>query len=138
MLLDDAPPVVPGGSVVPPPVSLPEAAVRIPAPQVKELPTPAPPQLKPGGNLQAPKLIKRVTPVYPAAAQAANIQGKVRFTAAIGKDGKIQNVQVVSGHPVLIPAATEAVKKWVYEPMKLNGEPTEVVTQIEVNFALRQ
>jgi protein TonB len=138
VLLDDAPPVVPGGPVVPPPVSLPEAAVRIPAPQVKEPPTPAPPQLKPGGNLQAPKLIKRVTPVYPAAAQAANIQGKVRFTAAIGKDGKIQNVQVVSGHPVLIPAATEAVKKWVYEPMKLNGEPTEVITQIEVNFALRQ
>lgn len=135
-LLDDAPPVVPSGSVVPPPVSLPEAAVRIPAPQVKQ--PPAPPPLKTGGNLQAPKLVKRVEPVYPPAAHAANIQGKVRFTATIGKDGSIQNVQVVSGPPVLIPAATEAVKKWVYQPMTLNGEPTEVVTQIEVNFALHQ
>jgi protein TonB len=136
VVLDDAPPVVPSGSAVPPPVSLPEAAVRIPAPQVKE--PPAPPQLKTGGNLQAPKLVKRVTPAYPPAAQVANIQGKVRFTATIGKDGTIQNVQVISGPPVLIPAATDAVKKWVYEPMKLNGEPTEVITQIEVNFALRQ
>jgi TonB family protein len=134
----DAPPVVPSGSVVPPPVSLPEAAVRIPAPQVKEPPAPPQPRLKAGGNLQAPKLVKRVTPVYPAAAQVAHIQGMVRFTATIGKDGTIQNVQVVSGPPLLIPAATEAVKKWVYQPMTLNGEPTEVVTQIEVNFALHQ
>jgi len=138
VLLDDAPPVVPSGSVAAPSVSLPEAAVRIPAPQAKEPPAPAPAQPKTGGNLQAPKLVKRVAPVYPSAAQAAHIQGTVRFTAMIGKDGTIQNVQALSGPPVLIPAATEAVKKWVYQPMTLDGTPTEVVTQIDVNFALRQ
>jgi len=135
--LPDALPVVTGGTApVPAPVPVPEAAVRLPAPQVKE--PPAPSRTKTGGNLQEPKLIKRITPVYPATAQAANIQGKVRFTATIGKDGTIQNLQPISGPPVLIPAATDAVKKWVYQPMMLNGEPTEVITQIEVNFALRQ
>ena len=134
VLPDDAPPVVTaGGSVLPPPVNLPEAAaVRLPAPQVKE------PSRKTGGELQAPKLLRRVSPVYPPSALSANIQGRVRFTATIGKDGTIRNVQAVSGPPVLIPAATAAVKQWVYQPMMLNGEPTEVVTQIDVNFALHQ
>ena len=135
VLLDDAPPIVQGGSVVPSPVSLPDAAVQLPAPPVKQPPAPRP---RAGGNIQAPKLVKRVAPVYPPTAHAANIQGTVRFTATIGKDGTIQNLQVVSGPPVLIGAATEAVKQWVYQPMTLDGEPTEVVTQIELNFALRQ
>jgi len=135
-MLLDAPPVVGGGPLAPSPVNLPEAAVRLPAPQVKE--PAAPKQMKTGGNLRAPLLVKRVTPVYPPAAKAANIQGKVRFTATIGKDGTIQNVEVVNGPAILVPAATEAVKKWVYQPMLLNGEATEVVTQIEVNFELHQ
>ncbi len=60
----------------------------------------------------------------------------VRFTAIIGKDGTIQNLTVVSGHPLLVPAAQDAVKQWVYKPTLLNGEPVEVVTQIDVNFTL--
>ncbi len=88
--------------------------------------------------MQAANLIKKVTPVYPPLAKQARIQGTVRFTAIIGKDGTIQNLQMVSGHPMLVPSATDAVKQWVYRPTLLNGEPVEVVTQIDVNFTLSQ
>jgi protein TonB len=60
----------------------------------------------------------------------------VRFNAVIGKDGSIQNLTLVSGHPLLVPSATEAVRQWKYQPTLLNGEPVEVVTQIDVNFTL--
>ena len=56
----------------------------------------------------------------------------------IAKDGTIQELQVVNGHPLLVPAALEAVKQWVYQPTLLNGEPVEVITQIDVNFTLSQ
>ena len=62
----------------------------------------------------------------------------VRLNAIIGKDGTIQNLKVISGHPLLVPAAMEAVKQWVYKPTLLNGEPVEVVTSIDVNFTLSQ
>ena len=91
-----------------------------------------------GGQVQAANLIKKVTPSYPPLAKQARIQGTVRFTAIIGKDGTIQNLQLVSGHPMLVPSATEAVKQWVYKPTLLNGEPVEVITQIDVNFTLSQ
>ena len=68
----------------------------------------------------------------------ARISGQVRFTAIIGKDGTIQNLQLVSGHPLLVAAAQEAVKQWIYKPTLLNGEPVEVITQIDVNFTLSQ
>jgi periplasmic protein TonB len=92
--------------------------------------------IKVGGNLQAANLVKRVTPVYPPLAKSSHIQGTVRFTALIAKDGTVQNLQLISGHPVLVQAAADAVKRWVYRPTLLNGEPTEVITQIEVNFTL--
>ena len=75
---------------------------------------------------------------YPPLAKQARIQGTVRFNAVIGKDGTIQNLTLVSGHPLLVPSATEAVHQWVYQPTLLNGEPVEVVTQIDVNFTLSQ
>ena len=62
----------------------------------------------------------------------------VKLNAIIGRDGTIQNLTVVSGHPLLVPSALEAVKQWVYAPTLLNGEPVEVVTQIDVNFTLSQ
>ena len=62
----------------------------------------------------------------------------MRFNAVIGRDGTIQNLTLASGHPLLVPAATEAVRQWVYQPTLLNGEPVEVVTQIDVNFTLSQ
>ncbi len=108
-----------------------------PPPPVKEKPKEATPQrIRVGGNVSAANLIRKVTPPYPALAKQARIQGVVRFTAIIGKDGTIQNLQLVSGHPLLIPSATEAVKQWLYRPTLLNGEPVEVITQIDVNFTL--
>lgn len=98
----------------------------------------APQRIRVGGNVQAANLIRKVTPQYPPLAKQARVQGTVRFQAIIGKDGTIQNLQLINGHPLLVPAATEAVKQWLYKPTLLNGEPVEVVTQIDVNFTLSQ
>lgn len=81
-------------------------------------------------------LVHQVRPVYPPLARAARIQGSVVLQAVIGKDGAIQNLRLVSGHPMLAPAAIDAVKQWKYKPYFLNGEPVEVDTQITVNFTL--
>jgi protein TonB len=81
-------------------------------------------------------LIHQVKPTYPPLARQARIQGTVVLQAVIGKDGSIQNLKVVSGHPMLAPAALEAVKQWRYKPYFLNGEPVEVDTTINVNFTL--
>lgn len=81
-------------------------------------------------------LLRKVTPQYPPLAKQARIQGTVVLSALIGKDGSIQNLHVVSGHPMLTNAALEAVKEWKYKPYILNGEPVEVETTINVNFSL--
>jgi periplasmic protein TonB len=81
-------------------------------------------------------VIKKVEPVYPAIAKTARVQGTVILAAVIGKDGAIQNLHVVSGHPLLQGAAMDAVKQWRYKPYILNGEPVEVDTQVVVNFTL--
>jgi protein TonB len=80
--------------------------------------------------------VNKVDPVYPPLAQQARISGQVRFTVVIGKDGSIQNIQLVSGHPLLAAAARDAVSQYVYKPTLLNGNPVEVVTTVDVNFAL--
>ncbi len=90
------------------------------------------------GNVQQVKLLRQIEPVYPPLAKAARIQGTVRFTVIVGKDGAVQRLQLISGHPLLVPAAQEAVKQWVYQPTLLNGEPVEVLTQIDVSFTLTQ
>ena len=95
-----------------------------------------PQRIRVGGNVQAMNLITKITPKYPAAAKADRIQGTVRMTVVIGKDGHVLDVQLVSGHPELAPAAEEAVWQWVYRPTLLNGEPIEVMTQVDVNFTL--
>ncbi len=81
-------------------------------------------------------LIHKVQPTYPPLARSARIQGTVVLQAVIGKDGTIQNLRAVSGHPMLTPAAIDAVRQWRYKPYFLNGEPVEVDTQITVNFTL--
>jgi periplasmic protein TonB len=81
-------------------------------------------------------LVHRVNPAYPPLAKQARIQGQVVLHAVIGKDGSIQNLTLVSGHPMLAPAAIEAVKQWKYKPYLLNGEPVEVDTEVLVNFTL--
>jgi len=81
-------------------------------------------------------LVRKVNPVYPPLARQARIQGTVVLQAQISKDGNIENLQLISGHPMLAPAAIEAVKQWKYRPYLLNGEPVEVETQVQVNFTL--
>lgn len=79
-------------------------------------------------------LIHRVEPVYPTIAARARIQGTVQLRAVIAKDGSIENLQVIGGHPILQQAALDAVKQWRYKPYILNGEPLEVETIVIVNF----
>lgn len=96
---------------------------------------PAKPTFRTSNMLQG-SLIRRVEPIYPPLARTARIQGAVVLEAVIGKDGTMQRLQVISGHPMLAPAAVEAVRQWRYRPYILNGEAIEVETQITVNFIL--
>jgi len=89
-----------------------------------------------GGNVQQAKLVMQPRPVYPPLAKQARISGVVRLNAIIGKEGNVINLSVISGHPLLIPSALEAVQQWVYQKTLLNGEPVEVSTQIDVNYTL--
>ena len=97
-----------------------------------------PKKIRVGGNVQQNKLLVQTHPVYPPEAKAARIQGTVTLEATIGKDGKIENLQVLSGEPVLATAALDAVRSWQYSTTLLNGDPVEVVTNIDVNFTLSQ
>jgi protein TonB len=81
-------------------------------------------------------LVRKVNPNYPPLARQARIQGTVILQAEISKTGDIQNLRLISGHPMLAPAAIEAVKQWKYKPYLLNGEPVEVETTVQVNFTL--
>ena len=98
----------------------------------------APTRITVGGNVQTAMLVEKVEPVYPALARRARIQGLVRFTVMIGTDGAVSNLTLQSGHPLLVQAATDAVKQWRYKPTLLNGTQVEVVTQVEVPFTLPQ
>ena len=81
-------------------------------------------------------LIFRVQPDYPALARQVRAQGLVVLRAVISREGTIQNLQVLSGHPMLVQAAVNAVRQWRYRPYVLNGEPVEVETEVKVNFVL--
>ena len=82
-------------------------------------------------------LISKVLPVYPPTAQQARIQGEVVLHAAISRDGTVESLREISGHPFLVPAAIDSVKQWRYKPYMLNGKPTAVETEISVNFVLK-
>jgi protein TonB len=90
------------------------------------------------GTMIAAKLIHRVEPVYPKIAVLTRTSGIVRLQAVIGRDGRIRELQVLSGHGLLVPAAIDAVRQWVYRPTILNGDPVEVLTTIDVIFKLSQ
>jgi protein TonB len=106
-------------------------------------PTPIHADLKPPkpavirlSRMEPGMLIARVEPKYPPLAVQTRTQGEVVLTAVIGRDGRIENLHVVSGHPFLIASAVDAVRQWRYRPYILNGQPVEVETQITVNFRL--
>jgi periplasmic protein TonB len=96
----------------------------------------APQRVRVSSGVSTGLLIRKVPPTYPPLARQARIQGVVVLQAQISKEGNIQNLQLISGHPMLAPAAIEAVKQWKYKPYLLNGEPVEVDTQVQVNFTL--
>jgi protein TonB len=104
-------------------------------------PPPKPKQTGPlrvGGNVQAARIVNRVQPVYPPLARQTRISGTVRLHAIIGKDGTVQQLEVLSGHPLLQQAALDAVRQWRYQPTLLNGDPVDVDTTIDVIFSLNQ
>ena len=106
---------------------------------------PAPPasaasvrRIRVDGQRQLANLIEgtKVQPVYPPLARSAHIQGSVLFAAIISQQGTVDNLKLIRGHPLLVNAASQAVKQWRFRPSLLNGEPVEVDTTIEVNFVL--
>jgi len=97
-----------------------------------------PKRIRVGGQVESAKLIFRPQPEYPPLAKMARIQGTVRLEAIISRDGTIQDLRVVSGHPLLVKSAIEAVQRWRYQPTLLNGEPVEVVTEVDVIFNLAE
>jgi protein TonB len=110
----------------------------MPAPPQPAAPKPAAPHapLRVGTGVQAANLIFGPKPVYPQLAKSARVQGTIRLQAIIAVDGTIKNLRLISGPPLLVNAAVEAVRRWQYKPTLLNGSPVEVITEIDVNFTL--
>ena len=104
-------------------------------------PPPPPPQggaspqrIRIGAEVQQAKLVSQQPPVYPPQALQARISGVVKLNALIDKEGRVANLETISGHPLLVPAALDAVRHWVYQPTLLNGQPVEVLSQVNVVF----
>jgi protein TonB len=91
-----------------------------------------------GSTFGAGKLLRWANPVYPAEARKARIQGTVAISVLVRIDGSVEELGVVSGPPLLVPAAREAVRHWRYAPTLLEGEPVAVVSQVDVSFTLSQ
>ena len=95
-----------------------------------------PTRIKLGGAVAAAALVDRVAPVYPPLARQTRVSGTVKLHAVVSKDGAVQQLEVLSGHPLLVPSALDAVRQWKYRPTLLNGEPVEVDTTIDVIYSL--
>ena len=143
VIVDDNIPVLTSGPALP---ALPIGPAAIPAlagpgPAVSVKPEAAPvvdAPVRVGGDVQLANLLRRVVPVYPQAARQIRVSGTVHLLGIIAKDGTVQRLQVLSGHPLLRQAALDAVRQWVYRPTILNGEPVEVEAPIDVIFMLSQ
>jgi protein TonB len=101
-------------------------------------PKPTQTRIRQGGQVQAAKLMNKVQPMYPPLARQTRISGTVRLHAIIAKNGTVEQLEVISGHPLLVQAALDAVRQWRYQATTLNGEPVEVDTTIDVIFSLNQ
>jgi periplasmic protein TonB len=100
--------------------------------------TDLPSRVKRGGDVEQARLIEQIKPIYPLLAKQTHTQGVVVLHAIIGKDGEVAELQLISGHPLLVRAAMEAVRQWRYRSTLLNGEPVEVDTTITVTFRLTE
>lgn len=117
-------------------------------PEVEAPPVPPPPPPPPPAPIKASPirvsvldkaaLIHQVNPVYPPLARQTRVQGLVVLEATISKEGSIEGLRIISGHPLLTRAAIDAVKQWKYRPVFLDGEPVDVITTVTVNFTLQQ
>ena len=117
---------------------IPSAAPPPPPPPPPVKKEAAPTRIRVGGNVQSAMIIRKTPPVYPQLAKSARVQGVVHLAAVIAKDGTIQELHSLGGPALLIGAAMDAVKTWIYKPTLLNGEPVQVETTIDVNFTLNQ
>ncbi len=127
-------------------IGIPAPAIRIPGPAPRpdvrepvkaavEMPgNPVPV----GGKVQEAKILHRVIPTYPQLARQVHVSGTVQLVGIIGTDGRIKELRVIKGHPLLVQAALDAVKQWVYRPTLLNDRPVEVIAPIDVHFTLIQ
>lgn len=95
-----------------------------------------PKRIRLSGKVQQPRLLRQVRPEYPALAKQAQVEGLVVLDVSISPAGDVEDIDVESGHPLLIPAAVNAVKHWRYRPVLLNGVPVAVETEVEITFAL--
>jgi len=130
---DGLPPAFAGPTHVVLPPKPPERVAPVATP-----PTPAPAAPRRISVVELARPIHRVDPIYPKLAIISRIQGTVRLMGVLGTDGRIREIKVLSGHPLLVQAAVDAVKQWIYAPTTLNGEPVEVQAPIDVNFILNR
>ena len=139
-IIDHAPDVlgrIEAGPILPlgPSVIFPQVIPPPPLPPQVNEPAPNKP-ITVTSDIQSAKLLRKVIPVYPTFAIIARVSGTVHLIGTIGKDGMIEQVQIVSGPPMLVQAAVEAVRQWVYRPTTLNNKPVEVIAPIDVIFSL--
>jgi protein TonB len=110
------------------------------SPRVPALPPPPTPTTQPegpvkiGGDVKEPRLISSVLPVYPLAARQTGVEGEVIVNTTIDKNGSVVGVHVISGPPLLRQAALDALRRWKYDPSRLNGQPVAVEMQITIKF----
>lgn len=117
-------------------IAAPARPVERTAPAPAPVETAAPARIRAGGLVVLGEPVRRVEPLYPRIAIAARISGTVELEGVIGVDGRIRELTVKKGHPILAPAAVEAVRQWIFRPSTLNGDPVEVIAPISVTFRL--
>ncbi|MFB3924045.1 MAG: energy transducer TonB [Terriglobia bacterium] len=120
------------------PFSVATGPETVPPPPSNRTAVSKPRQVHRGGQVVAALAISQPKPDYPTLARSARIQGIVKLEAVISTAGTIKDLKLISGHPLLVRAALEAVSRWRYQPTLLNGEPVEVLTEIDVNFRLAE
>lgn len=123
----DGPATVPGGL---------GAGTLVPVVPIVTPPPPPRTPVRPGGDIQVPKKITHVAPVYPPLAIATQTQGTVILDAVIGEDGRVRDVRILRSIPLLDQAAMDAVRRWRFTPTLLNGQPVPVVMNVQVSFVL--
>ncbi|HKW56379.1 MAG TPA: energy transducer TonB [Candidatus Acidoferrum sp.] len=114
-----------------------QEAANPPQLTAQEAPPPRSKRIKIGGNFAESQLKHKTLPIYPKEARDNRIQGTVRLHVVLNTAGKVQQLDIVSGEPILAKAAADAVRQWEYKPMLLNGEPVEVDTTVDVIFSLK-